>query len=632
MDQDNDRSKSFTRRAFIIGAGQGLILGILGARLAWLQVAQGARYKTLAEENRINVKMVAPLRGEIVDRFGVPFAVNNENYRVLVVPEQTDDLEGALIRLSKIIDLEKENIEQILKIAKKSAAFLPLEVRDSLSWEEVSKIEVNITDLPGIGTDVGKIRHYPFKEATAHIVGYVAAPSEADVGEDPVLTLPGFRIGKTGVEKVYDRKLRGNAGRAEMEVNVVGREVRTLKQEQSTSGKRITLTIDAELQLFTQQRLSLTKSASAVIMDVKDGAIYALNSFPSFDPNLFTRGVGAQQWEELLNNPAFPLTNKSIAGQYPPGSTFKMVTALAALKENLISAHTSFDCPGHYDYGKDRFHCWKRGGHGSVNLVKAMSESCDTYFYKIATDLGVDKIAKMAKELGLGERLEFELSEEKPGLMPDKDWKRGRFGQSWQPGETIVTSIGQGYILTTPLQLATMTCRLVNGGYAVKPWITAYEGTHQKEHVKWPKIGLSATHLNLVKRGMDQAVNHKKGTAFGSRIEDKDFAMGGKTGTAQVKRITRQERAMGIKNEDLPWHFRHHALFVGYAPVHDPRYVCAVIVEHGGGGSSAAAPIAKDLLLQTQERNPGAAPIKEPGPDADGQLILPVNHAYLSEQ
>lgn len=623
MEQDNDRAKSFTRRAFIIGAGQGLLLGILGARLAWLQVAQGGRYKTLAEKNRINVKMVAPSRGEIVDRFGVPFAVNDQNFRVLIVPEQTDSLEEALRSLSKVINLDQTDIDHVLKIAKKSAAFLPLEVKDDLNWEEVSKIEVNITDLPGVSTDVGEIRNYPFKDATAHMVGYVGAVNEAEIDQDKLLTLPGFRIGKTGIEKTYDEKLRGQAGRAEMEVNVVGREVRELKNEQSLTGKRITLTIDAELQLFAQQRLSLVRSASSVIMDAKTGAIYALNSYPSFDPNEFTRGISAERWEELLNDPAFPLTNKAIAGQYPPGSTFKMVTALAGLKHGIITSSSAFNCPGHYDLGSDRFHCWKRGGHGTVDLVRALEQSCDTYFYKIAVDIGIDRIAEMAHQLGLGEKLGFELSAEKGGLMPDKDWKRGRFGQSWQPGETIVASIGQGYILTTPLQLATMTSILVNGGYGVRPWITGFVGTEAGLDRSWPDLHIDSQHLALVKSGMDSVVNGKKGTAYGSRIDIPGMEMGGKTGTAQVKRITKQERAAGIRNEDLDWQFRHHALFVGYAPIEDPRYVCAVVVEHGGGGSTAAAPIAKDLLTKAQERDPGSEPIKKPDADADGLVQFP---------
>lgn len=619
LDRENDRAESFTRRAFVIGAGQGMILAILGGRLAWLQVAQGARYKTMAENNRINVKLLAPSRGQIVDRFGVPLAINNQDFRVVLVPEQADDIKKALRKLSTMIDLDEREIEKVLNLAKKTAKFTPIEVRDNLNWKDVATIEVNLTDLPGISTEVGEIRSYPFADATAHMIGYVGSVAKGDLGDDPLLRQPGFRIGKTGIEKALDSELRGAAGTSEMEVNVVGREVRELKNNPAIPGKRVTLSIDADLQFNMQQRLAQTRSASAVVMDVDDGAVFALCSYPSFDPNYFTRGISVDRWEELLADPAFPLTNKAIAGQYPPGSTFKMVTALAALEAGVINANTRAFCPGHFDLGRDKFHCWKAGGHGSVDLVDALAQSCDTYFYKLSVDLGIDKIAAMARRLGLGDKLGFELSEERPGLMPDKDWKRGRFGESWQPGETVVASIGQGYILTTPLQLATMTARLVNGGKAVKPWIIGYTGDKIAHPQVWPDIGINPQHLALVHKGMSSVVNTQRGTAYGSRIQAPDvaeLAMGGKTGTAQVKRITKHERAAGIKNETLAWQYRHHALFVGYAPLEKPRYACAVVIEHGGGGSAAAAPVARDLLTLALQRNPASTPIKPPGNQA----------------
>lgn len=601
MDSGEERSKTFTRRAFVIGAGQGLLLSILGGRLAWLQVAQGERYKTLAENNRINVKMLAPSRGLIVDRNGEVLASNDQDFRVVVVPEQTNDIEEALRHLQKLISLTDKDIKKVIKEAGKRARFIPLEIKDNLAWEDVAKIEVNLPDLPGMAIDVGEIRHYPLKEATAHLVGYVAAVNKSEIGDDPVLTLPGVRIGKTGIEKAYDESLRGKSGSAEVEVNVAGREVRELQKMPSQQGDKITLTIDAALQSYVQDRLAKERSATAVIMDVHTGAVYALSSHPSFDPNMFTRGMDVQTWEELLSDPGHPLNNKSIAGQYPPGSTFKMVTALAALKYGVITENTVVNCPGHYEYGGDRFHCWKSWGHGPMNVLTALEQSCDTFFYKISTDVGIDRISEMASQLGLGAKFGFELKEERPGLMPDKNWKLGHFGESWRPGETIVASIGQGYIQTTPLQLAVMTSRLVNGGYEVRPWITASVGDARKMYGKWPKIGFHKYHLNLVKRGMDWVVNHEHGTAKGSRILDPKKAMGGKTGTAQVRRISKQQRQEGTKQEELPWKFRHHALFVGYAPVKKPRFACAVVVEHGGSGSGSAAPVAKDLLLQAQK-------------------------------
>ena len=610
ISRDHQSSKVFTRRAIVIGALQMCFLGGLGVRLAWLQISQGQRYKTLSDKNRINMKMLAPSRGQIVDRFGVPLAVNSQNFRVLVIPEQADNLKNVLRGLKELIELSEDQIQDTLKRARKSSSFLPLAVKDDLTWEEVAKVEVNLPDLPGLSIDVGELRSYPYGNATAHVVGYVGLPSKGELTDDKALNLPGFKIGKTGIEKSLDEELRGKTGASQVEVNVVGREVRELNRQKSSSGARAVLTIDAELQRFTQARLEKEKSASAVIMDVHTGAVYALASHPSFDSNMFTHGLSAAAWEELLADPGYPLTNKAIAGQYPPASTFKMITALAGMQAGRISEARTVYCPGHYDYGGDRFHCWRAGGHGNVNMVEALQKSCDTYFYEVATEIGIDKIAEVARAFGLGSKLDFDLKEENPGLVPDKNWKMGYHGGTWRPGETIVSSIGQGYLQSTPLQLAVMTSRLVNGGRAVKPWITAYLDDQKQFQESWPEMNLDQWHLKLIKRGMDRVVNHEKGTAYKSRIENSAIAMGGKTGTAQVQRITKAQRAAGVKNEDLAWRSRHHALFVGYAPLKNPRYVCSVVVEHGGGGSSAAAPIAKDLLIEAQKRNPADAVIQ----------------------
>ncbi|HBR68631.1 MAG TPA: penicillin-binding protein 2 [Rhodospirillaceae bacterium] len=607
MRKNQDSTRVFTRRSFVVGALQVGFLAVLGGRLAWLQVAQGSRYRTLSDQNRINVKILPPSRGQIVDRFGVPLALNNQNYRVLIIPEQTDSIEKSLRSLQALIELKEEKIKKVLKQVKASPKFVPIEVRDDLSWEDVAKIEVNLPDLPGLAIDVGEIRSYPFGASTAHIVGYVSGVSQTEDSEDPVLKIPGFKVGKTGIEKTFDLELRGKPGNAEVEVNVVGREVRELRREPSKEGDRIVLTIDGELQRFTQGRIEQERSASAVVMDAHTGAVYALASNPGFDPNVFSKGLSAATWEELLADPGRPLTNKAIAGQYPPGSTFKMVTALAALELGMITSNTSFFCPGHYKFGDGKFHCWKKGGHGTVNLIDALAQSCDVFFYEISTKIGIDKIAETAKRLGLGHKLDFELREEKPGLIPDKNWKEANFGETWQPGETIVASIGQGYMQATPLQLAVMTARLVNGGRAVKPWIAAYAGDKFVGHdSNWPDMGLDKWHMELIRKGMDSVVNHERGTAKGSRIEEPGMEMGGKTGTAQVKRITMKQRLEGVLNEDLPWNFRHHALFVGYAPLDKPRYVCSVVVEHGGGGSTAAAPLAKELMIEVQRRDPAA--------------------------
>lgn len=612
MDKNFDRSKSFTRRAFVVGAVQGGVLAVLGGRLAWLQLVEGQKYKTLADKNRINVKMTLPSRGEIVDRFGVPLAINNQNFRVMVIPEQSKDLDKALKMLSQYIDLDEKQIKKIIKQSKKAASFVPLEVTDNLTWNDVAKIEVHLPDLPGINIDVGEVRSYPLAEATAHIVGYVGSVTQNDLEKDPahILKLPDFKIGKTGLEKSFEEEIRGEEGTSHMEVNVRGREVRELNSEKSFEGERLTLSIDAETQRFTQNRLSQERSASAIVMNAHTGAVYALSSYPSFDPNLFVNGIGVDRYQEILNNPQFPFNNKAISGQYPPGSTFKMITALAALRSGVATSKTLVNCTGSYEYGSDIFYCWKRGGHKYVSMESALMKSCDTYFYKLSTEIGIDKMVETAREFGLGETYDFDLGGERQGLLPDKEWKMATLGQKWRPGETIVSSIGQGYISATPLQLAVMTSRLVNGGKAVKPWMVGYVGDKKVNQENWPSMNVNQRHLKIIKRGMDRAVDDEKGTAYSSQIEEKKWRMGGKTGTAQVKRITKKQRMSGERSGDDNWNYRHHALFVGYAPFNNPKYVVSTVIEHGGSGSGTAAPLARDLLRFVQARELDKSEIK----------------------
>jgi len=604
MNSDSKKSQVFGRRAFILGALQGVAFSVLTARLAWLQIFQGGRYTTLADKNRINTKLIVPSRGEIIDRFGVPLAINNQNFRLLIVTEQAEDLEQSLAKAASIIDIDEWRIDNVLEKSKKIASFLPIEVRDKLTWDEVSRLEVNISDLPGMFIEEGEIRNYPHGYITSHVVGYLGAVSKSDLTDDPVLKSPGFKIGKTGVENSYDATLRGKAGTSNLEVNVRGRAVREIDNIDSSKGKSLTLTIDSELQRYVQDRLAQHKSASAIIMDSETGAIYSMVSHPSFDPNLFTGGISTDQLQEILNNPAFPLNNKALKGQYPPGSTFKMITAMAALEGGFADSKKRIYCKGTYEYGRDKFRCWKLSGHGSMDLISSLMRSCDTYYYELSTEIGIDNISLMGRKFGLGERYGFDISDEKPGLMPTKKWKKEKYDRQWRPGETIVSSIGQGSVLATPLQLAVMTARLVNGGFAVKPWLVDTVNGVRQQAMKWPKIDVQQKHLDIIKKGMDLVVNDKEGTAYEARIQEEPYSYGGKTGTAQVKRINRKQRALGIMNEDLDWQFRHHALFVGYAPLIKPRYICSVVVEHGGGGSAVAAPVAHDILLETQKRNP----------------------------
>ena len=603
MNRDTERSRQFTRRAAIVGIAQASLFLILTGRLGYLQFAQKEKFQTLSDRNRISLRIVPAVRGEVMDRFGVPLALNNQNFRALVVPEQTENLEQTLRKLAQLIPYSEPEIKQTLREAERVRPFTPLMAQENLNWDDMARIELNLPDLAGVSIDEGFVRSYPFGSATAHVIGYVGRVSAAEKTDDPIMDIPGFRIGKQGIEKTFDLSLRGTAGEIKAEVNASGREIRELGRKPAKAGERLTLALDADLQMQCQEILSAEKSAAAVVMDAHSGEIYALCSHPSFDPNVFSKGIPADLWEELLADDAHPLTNKPVSGQYPPGSTFKMVTALAVLEAG-ISPGMEVYCPGHYMLGGNKFHCWKKGGHGNMNVVEALAQSCDTYFYEVGKRIGIDAIARMARRFGFGEKQGIEIPGERPGLMPDRAWKMKKLKQTWQQGETLNCAIGQGHVLATPLQLATMTARLVNGGMSVTPRLL--RSTSEKGSVleKPRSLGFDPRHLMIIRKGMDDVVNNEKGTAYAARITEDGMAMGGKTGTAQVRRITAQQRAMGVKNEDLPWRQRHHALFVGYAPIQDPKYIVSVIVEHGVGGSKAAAPMARDLLRAVQKRDP----------------------------
>lgn len=612
MYRDQDRQKLFNRRMAMLAGGNALLLSALAGRLYYLQVIEADKYKTLADENRISLKLLPPPRGYIVDRRGVPVAVNRQNYRVVVVREEAGDVEATLDRLSQVVEVGEGEKRRVLREMRRKRGFVPVTVRENLNWDEVARIEVHSPDLPGVSIDEGQSRHYPYPESLAHILGYVAAVSEKELTGDPLLELPGFRIGKAGIEKIYDLALRGTSGNSQVEVNAFGRVIRELSRTDGQPGLEVPLTIDMELQEMIWRRLE-GQSASAVVMDVHRGDILALVSTPSFDPNAFNKGLSVTQWRELTSNPMAPLANKAIAGQYAPGSTYKMVVALAALERGVISPGTKVFCNGAVRLGNAKFHCWKKHGHGSMDLKQAIAQSCDVYFYEVAKRTGVDNIAAMARRFGIGGRLGIDLPGEKPGVSPTRDWKHATIGIPWQLGETLITGIGQGYVLTTPLQLAVMTARLVNGGYAVTPHLSrdvvTEEGVSRRNEETFKAIGVSAGNLDFMRRAMSAVVNSDRGTARASRIDDKDFMMGGKTGTAQVRRISKAERETRVlKNHELPWEERDHALFVGFAPVDKPRFAVAVVVEHGGGGSKVAAPIAKDILAEVRRLGIGAGP------------------------
>ena len=604
---DLDRIKTFNRRTAMLAGGQFLLLSTLVGRLYYLQVLQSDRYLMLADENRINIKLLPPPRGRILDRKGEILATNRLNYRVALVSEQAKDVAGTLDAIGSLIPLSEREYQRVLREVHRRRDFVPITVRENLTWAEVSRIEVNAPDLAGVVIEVGQTRYYPLGATAAHITGYVAAVSEDELTGDPLLELPDSRIGKNGVEKIYDLSLRGKAGNSQVEVNAFGRVIRELERNEGQPGDDLVLTLDAGLQRYVSARIA-NQSASAVVMDIHTGDILALTSAPSYDPNLFTKGISLEDWNALLQNERKPLISKAIAGQYPPGSTFKMMVALAALEGGIVGRSHEVFCRGKTTLGNRTFHCWKRGGHGTMDMVMALEQSCDVYYYDVSLRVGINRIAKMARRFGLGAPSEIDLHGERPGLVPDRDWKLANYETAWQKGETLVAGIGQGYMLATPLQLAVMAARIASGGVAVTPHLSRRSLATRPEEASGPvfaSMGLSAASLAVVREGMRRVVNGTRGTARRARIVEPEMAMAGKTGTSQVRNISKSERLSGvIKNAQRPWEERDHALFVAYAPVDEPRYSIAVVVEHGGSGSSVAAPIARDILRETQRRDP----------------------------
>lgn len=586
------------RRALLLGGIQLGLAGVLGWRMHQLGVKQGAQFRLLAEENRINIRLQPPARGLIYDRNGNELAINRQAYTIEMVREQANDPIAVLNRLAQIIPLTQEQIDDALKEMERRRAFVPVTVTTGLEWEHIAAVSANAPALPGITPRLGLNRQYPVGADFAHIVGYVGPVSDYDLSQtddkDPLLLIPRFQIGKNGVEARIEKPLRGTAGLKRIEVNSVGRVMRELGGQASAPGVNLQLTTGPELQRFAMERM-LGESAATVVMDVKNGDILALASAPTFDPNKFVHGISVADWKALNENEFRPLANKTVQGLYPPGSTFKMVVALAALTAGLANEREDVYCPGYKDINGRKFHCWRRGGHGHVNLREALRYSCDVYFYEMALRVGIENITKTALALGLGIKPDLPLPAVRTGLMPTKKWKRDRKKEDWFIGDTANAGIGQGFVLASPLQLATMTARLASGN-RIEPRLL-----HMFDNKLAPVNGTDAldfnpVHLDMIRAGMYDVSNHPRGTAYRSRLRG-DGQMAGKTGTSQVRFITKAERERGvIKNEDLPWKRRDHALFVGFAPFDNPRYAISVIVEHGGGGSKAAAPIAKDVM------------------------------------
>ena len=600
MNRDNDKGKILINRSYVMIVAKLVFLVLIVLRLYYLQVFQADKYKMLADENRISTRLLIPPRGVIYDRNGVMVASNRQNFQAMIVAEQTPNVQKTLDKFKTIMPFSDEEEARVKRDLKRNRSFVPIKIKDNLNWEEVAKIQLNAADLQGIYIDEGLIRDYPFGESMAHILGYVSSASEKEAknDDDPLLQVPEFKIGKAGIEKLFEKELRGKGGSLKLEVNAYGRIMKEIERIEGVAGKPLYLTIDSRLQRKAFEAFG-EQSGAAVVLDVHTGEILAFVSAPSYNPNAMSEGLSSKDWKALLSNERNPLSNKAISGQYSPGSTFKTIVALAALESGIIKPETRFFCTGQMFLGNHAFHCWRRHGHGHLNIVEALMHSCDIFFYETAQRIGIERIAEMSRRFGLGQKIDVGLENEKAGLIPDKAWKLKRFGEPWQQGETVISGIGQGYILTTPLQLATMVARIANGGYAVKPTFTKVT---DKSAIK--KINISTEYINAVKQGMYDVVNVPGGTAYRSHFNINGQEMAGKTGSTQVRRITMKERQTRILRQDeLPWKYRDHALFVAFAPYDNPRYGVAVLVEHGGGGSSVAAPIASKILQEAIKLN-----------------------------
>ena len=589
------------RRGLLVGGLQLGFCGLLAWRMHHLQVENAESFRLIADENRINVRLIPNQRGEIYDRNGVKLAGNEASYSVTMVAEDAgDDVDVILELLSELINLSAEDIERSKFELERSPKFLPVTIADRLEREDINKISENAYLLPGINRTIAFSRTYPLGEIFAHVVGYVGPVSSRDLelrdDPDPLLRIPRFQIGKVGVERELETTLRGKAGTKRVEVNALGREMREIERKEGSRGANLKLTLDTNLQAYVRARLG-TESASVVVLDCKTGEILAICSSPAYDPNKFVRGISYDDYGKLRDDNHRPLASKTVQDAYPPGSTFKMVTVLAALEAGIINHREKIRCNGHVEVSNRKFHCWKRDGHGNVDLVKSLRESCDVYYYELAQKVGIEKIAEVAGILGLGQSFDIEMSAVTSGIMPDKIWKQKARSREWVVGDTVNSSIGQGYVLSSPLQLAVMIARIATGNEILPKLIKSINGVENK---KIPdKLNLNKNNLNLIRKALFEVTNHKRGTAYPSRVLDKKSEIVGKSGTSQVRNISSIERTLGVlENKDLPWEQRDHALFVNYAPYDDPKIAVSVVVEHGGSGSTVAAPIARDITLQ----------------------------------
>ncbi len=594
---------TFTRRTMFIGGVQGALGLVLAGRLGYIAVAENEHYKLKSESNRVNLTLIPPRRGWFIDRNGKPIATNRSDFRVDIIPDRLVDTDGTIQKLAGLLSLPPEEVARIKRDVEKAGGFQPVQIAAGLKWDDYAAVSVRLPELPGVSPRQGYSRYYPTGPAVGHLIGYVGAANaeEYAANKDPLLITPGFKIGKDNLEKRFEKTLSGKPGAKRVEVTAGGKIVRELESKADTPGHSIKLTIDVDLQEYAARRIGL-ESGSVCVLDCETGDILAMASMPSFDPNSFSDGIGVSEWKWLSGDDHVPLRNKSLSGLYPPGSTVKPMVALALLKAG-IKPEDSISCSGAANIAGGKFHCWSRRGHGTVNMGKAIYQSCDIYFYQMALRAGIGPIAEMAKYLGLGEKYDLPVLSQSYGTVPSPEWKQKKYNQAWEKFDTVNATIGQGYMLSNPLQLAVMAARIASGRN-VAPHLLFNE-----KRVKGKPLNIPQEHLDLVRKAMGDVVSGI-GTAGKAQLPVEGVKLAGKTGTAQVRRITLAERRGGVKsNSSLNWKFRDHGLFVCFAPVDNPRFACSVVIEHGGG-SGAAYPIARDVLTFLYDKEKAMAALQ----------------------
>ena len=584
----------FNRRTFILFLLKLSLFSAVGWRLYNIQILDSSKYKTMSKKNQIDLEIIFPVRGKIFDRNKVLIAKNEKVYDVYLIPENTKSINNTLNALSQFIDIDFAKRRKVIELSTQVKKFEKIKIFENISWSVLEKIETNKYNLQGIFIAEDYLRVYPYKDNFSHLLGYISKPNQQELALPFISKMPNLDIGKEGLEKSFNPLLVGKAGQREIEVNSNGRIIREISKVDSIKGEEISLSIDLRIQQYAINLLKSHRAGSINVINIKNGEILCMASTPTYDPNKIIQKPNKEYWESILANTLSPLTNRSIQGLYSPGSTFKMIVAIAALKHGIINTETTHSCTGKIGFGNRLYHCWKTNGHGKMNVTDAIKQSCDVFFYEISKKLGIDKIAEVAKDFGLGQSYDISMPNQKTGIVPNKKWKKEKIGESWYAGETLISAIGQGFVLTNPFQLVVMTSIIASDGKMIEPTIIKGNRVSFKTNEKYSK------EIKIIKKAMFKVVNENKGTAFKSRLDDIKFA--GKTGTSQVRRISLSERESDdFREKEQEWKNRDHALFVGYMPYDDPKYSISVIIEHGGSGASTAAPIAKQIFNYINE-------------------------------